>query len=68
MPASQVWAILFFIMLFTLGLSSMFGNMEGIMTPLKDLNVLPKWMPTEVSTGKSSSSLVCSFVNVPLAE
>lgn len=54
MPAPQVWAILFFVMLFTLGLSSMFGNMEGILTPLKDLRVLPKWMPNEVASGKSN--------------
>uniref|UniRef100_A0A669E6E1 Transporter n=1 Tax=Oreochromis niloticus TaxID=8128 RepID=A0A669E6E1_ORENI len=29
MPASQVWAVLFFVTLFCLGLSSMFGNLEG---------------------------------------
>uniref|UniRef100_A0A674N2A5 Transporter n=1 Tax=Takifugu rubripes TaxID=31033 RepID=A0A674N2A5_TAKRU len=51
MPGSQVWSILFFVMLFTLGLSSMFGNMEGVITPLKDLNVVPKWIPQEVTSG-----------------
>uniref|UniRef100_A0A671DPV0 Solute carrier family 6 member 18 n=1 Tax=Rhinolophus ferrumequinum TaxID=59479 RepID=A0A671DPV0_RHIFE len=43
MPGSPVWAVLFFSMLFTLGLSSMFGNMEGIITPLLDVGVLPRW-------------------------
>ncbi|XP_068603685.1 sodium-dependent neutral amino acid transporter B(0)AT1-like [Brachionichthys hirsutus] len=51
MPGSQIWAILFFIMLFTLGLSSMFGNIEGIITPINDLKILPKWIPHEVLTG-----------------
>ncbi|XP_041868059.1 inactive sodium-dependent neutral amino acid transporter B(0)AT3 [Melanotaenia boesemani] len=51
MPASQVWAILFFVMLFSLGLSSMFGNIEGILTPLSELKLLPKWIPTELVTG-----------------
>lgn len=31
----------------------MFGNMEGVITPLKDLNVVPKWVPQEVTSGKS---------------
>uniref|UniRef100_A0A672YLI7 Transporter n=1 Tax=Sphaeramia orbicularis TaxID=375764 RepID=A0A672YLI7_9TELE len=45
MPGSQVWAILFFIMLFSLGLSSMFGNLEGVLTPIRDLKLVPKWIP-----------------------
>ncbi|XP_030065559.1 sodium-dependent neutral amino acid transporter B(0)AT3 [Microcaecilia unicolor] len=51
MPGSQVWAILFFIMLFSLGLSSMFGNVEGVFTPLLDLHLLPKAVPKEVLSG-----------------
>ncbi|XP_047460480.1 sodium-dependent neutral amino acid transporter B(0)AT3-like [Mugil cephalus] len=51
MPGSQVWAILFFVMLFSLGLSSMFGNIEGVLTPIKDLKVLPSWISNEVLTG-----------------
>uniref|UniRef100_A0A3B3QIW5 Transporter n=1 Tax=Paramormyrops kingsleyae TaxID=1676925 RepID=A0A3B3QIW5_9TELE len=51
MPASQVWAVLFFIMLFSLGLSSMFGNLEGVLAPLQDLHMVPKWMPKEILTG-----------------
>ncbi|KAM3858646.1 inactive sodium-dependent neutral amino acid transporter B(0)AT3 [Diretmus argenteus] len=54
MPGSQVWAVLFFIMLFSLGLSSMFGTIEGILTPLKDLKLVPKWIPNELVT-----ALVC---------
>ncbi|KAK7139606.1 hypothetical protein R3I93_016675 [Phoxinus phoxinus] len=56
MPGSQVWAVLFFIMLFSLGLSSMFGNLEGVLTPLLDLHVVPGWMPKEIFTG-----LICAL-------
>ncbi|XP_061444656.1 sodium-dependent neutral amino acid transporter B(0)AT1-like isoform X2 [Rhineura floridana] len=51
MPVSPLWSILFFIMLFCLGLSSMFGNMEGVMVPLQDLNIIPKKWPKELVTG-----------------
>ncbi|KAI1886195.1 hypothetical protein AGOR_G00211490 [Albula goreensis] len=51
MPGSQVWAVLFFVMLFSLGLSSMFGNLEGVLTPLLDLKMVPTWMPKEIFTG-----------------
>lgn len=52
MPGSQVWAVLFFIMLFFLGLSSMFGNVEGVLSPLKDLKVVPAWMPDQIVIGE----------------
>ncbi|XP_059550620.1 sodium-dependent neutral amino acid transporter B(0)AT1 [Myotis daubentonii] len=51
MPISPLWSVLFFIMLFCLGLSSMFGNMEGVVVPLQDLKVFPKKWPKEVLTG-----------------
>ncbi|XP_053540899.1 solute carrier family 6 member 16b isoform X2 [Ictalurus punctatus] len=35
-PASPFWSALFFLMLINLGLSTMFGTMEGILTPLSD--------------------------------
>ncbi|XP_060882233.1 sodium-dependent neutral amino acid transporter B(0)AT2 [Labrus mixtus] len=35
-PASPFWSTLFFLMLLNLGLSSMFGTMQGILTPLMD--------------------------------
>ncbi|CAB1442949.1 unnamed protein product [Pleuronectes platessa] len=50
MPGSQIWALLFFVMLFSLGLSSMFGNIEGVLTPIHDLNLVPKWIPNELVT------------------
>ncbi|KAJ7338382.1 hypothetical protein JRQ81_011718 [Phrynocephalus forsythii] len=51
MPVAPLWSILFFIMLFCLGLSSMFGNMEGVMVPLQDLNIIPRKWPKELVTG-----------------
>ncbi|XP_057684124.1 sodium-dependent neutral amino acid transporter B(0)AT3-like isoform X2 [Corythoichthys intestinalis] len=51
MPGSQLWAVLFFLMLFSLGLSSMFGNAEGVLRPFSDLNLVPKSVPKELITG-----------------
>ncbi|XP_033950373.1 sodium-dependent neutral amino acid transporter B(0)AT1-like [Pseudochaenichthys georgianus] len=50
MPGSQIWAILFFVMLYSLGLSSMFGTIEGVLTSINDLKLVPKWIPSEVVT------------------
>ncbi|XP_064171149.1 sodium-dependent neutral amino acid transporter B(0)AT2 [Anguilla rostrata] len=35
-PGSPFWSALFFLMLLNLGLSTMFGTMQGILTPLMD--------------------------------
>ncbi|XP_052325110.1 sodium-dependent neutral amino acid transporter B(0)AT1-like [Oncorhynchus keta] len=51
MPFSPLWSILFFIMLFCLGLSTMFGSIEGTVVPLQDLNIFPKRWPKEAITG-----------------
>ncbi|KAL6100046.1 slc6a19 [Pungitius sinensis] len=51
MPVSPLWSVLFFIMLFCLGLSTMFGSIEGVVVPLQDLNIFPKKCPKEVLTG-----------------
>ncbi|CAB1350479.1 unnamed protein product, partial [Coregonus sp. 'balchen'] len=51
MPVSPLWSILFFIMLFCLGLSTMFGSIEGVVVPLQDLNIFPKRWPKEAITG-----------------
>nr|XP_057904029.1 sodium-dependent neutral amino acid transporter B(0)AT1-like isoform X1 [Doryrhamphus excisus] len=51
MPGSPMWSVLFFIMLLCLGLSTLFGNIEGVVVPLKDLGVFPKKWPHEALTG-----------------
>uniref|UniRef100_A0A3Q1G9V4 Transporter n=1 Tax=Acanthochromis polyacanthus TaxID=80966 RepID=A0A3Q1G9V4_9TELE len=58
MPLSPLWSVLFFIMLFCLGLSSMFGNIEGILVPLQDLKVFPKTWPKEAISG-GTCALCC---------
>ncbi|XP_051882556.1 sodium-dependent proline transporter [Pristis pectinata] len=36
LPGSFIWSILFFLMLFTLGIDTLFGNLEGITTAILD--------------------------------
>jgi len=40
-------------MLLTLGLDSMFGNLEGVLTPLSDLGITKK-IRSELSVGEIS--------------
>ncbi|KAJ3598692.1 hypothetical protein NHX12_002197, partial [Muraenolepis orangiensis] len=54
MPFAPLWAVLFFLMLFCLGLSSMFGNIEGVLVPLQDLQLFPKSWPKEAVTGSGT--------------
>uniref|UniRef100_A0A3Q3X9S1 Transporter n=1 Tax=Mola mola TaxID=94237 RepID=A0A3Q3X9S1_MOLML len=51
MPGSPAWSVLFFIMLLCLGISTLFGNIEGVVVPLQDLNILSKKWPQEALTG-----------------
>ncbi|XP_064883574.1 sodium-dependent neutral amino acid transporter B(0)AT1-like [Oncorhynchus nerka] len=62
MPVSPVWSVLFFIMLFCLGLSSMFGNIEGVLVPLQDLGVFPKSWPKEAIAG--TTCVLCCLVGL----
>jgi len=39
LPGGPFWSVLFFSMLINLGLGSMFGTLEGIITPLRDLGL-----------------------------
>uniref|UniRef100_A0A4W5RE00 Transporter n=1 Tax=Hucho hucho TaxID=62062 RepID=A0A4W5RE00_9TELE len=40
MPVSQLWSVLYFIMLLLLGMGSMLGNVIAVITPLSDLKFI----------------------------
>ncbi|KAM9824689.1 sodium-dependent neutral amino acid transporter B(0)AT1-like [Neosynchiropus ocellatus] len=51
MPGAPIWSVLFFVMLLCLGLSTMFGTIEAVVAPLKDLAIFPRKWPVEALTG-----------------
>lgn len=54
--AAPFWSIIFFMMLLTLGMGSMIGTLEGVTTPIKDLQLFPwlkKWTITSICVGIS---------------
>ncbi|KAL4235363.1 hypothetical protein ACF0H5_006999 [Mactra antiquata] len=64
-PVAQLWAVLFFLMLLTLGLDSMFGMVESVVTSLVDLNLIPrakKWHYFSLVCGVSFILSLC-FAN-----
>lgn len=54
MPASPIWSVLFFCMLLTLGMGSMFGTLEGVITPFYDMKIVP--FRKEIMT-----AMICGF-------
>ncbi|XP_023127382.1 sodium- and chloride-dependent transporter XTRP3 [Amphiprion ocellaris] len=55
MPLSQLWSVLYFIMLLLLGVGSMLGNITAIITPLQDFKAASR-ISSELFNG-----LVCLF-------
>ena len=51
MPLSQLWSVLYFIMLLLLGMGSMLGNVTAIITPLRDFKIMSR-MSNELFNGK----------------
>nr|XP_028593884.1 sodium-dependent neutral amino acid transporter B(0)AT3-like isoform X1 [Podarcis muralis] len=51
MPGSNTWAILFFLMLFSLGISSMFGFVQSILTPLTESRIVSRYIRKEAVCG-----------------
>ncbi|MPC70015.1 Sodium-dependent neutral amino acid transporter B(0)AT2 [Portunus trituberculatus] len=54
-PWAPFWSVLFFLMLFTLGIDSEFGTLEGVITSVVDLKVFPN-LRKEFLTGKCNAS------------
>jgi solute carrier family 6 (neurotransmitter transporter, amino acid/orphan) member 15/16/17/18/20 len=53
-PGAQLWAVLFFLMLFTLGIDSQFGTLEGVISSLVDMKLFP-------SLAKDKITMVCNL-------
>ncbi|KAI5721345.1 hypothetical protein M8J77_019522 [Diaphorina citri] len=63
-PGAQIWAVLFFLMLFTLGIDSQFGTLEGVTTSIVDMKIFPN-MRKEVITG--ILCLLCCVISMSFA-
>lgn len=59
MPGATFWSILFFLMLLTLGLDSLFGALESVTTALQDVRGFGK-LRREILSGKESHGLFFS--------
>ncbi|OCT76122.1 sodium- and chloride-dependent transporter XTRP3A isoform X2 [Xenopus laevis] len=51
MEVSQLWSVIYFLMLLMLGLGSMLGNTAAILTPLTDSKFISKHLPKEAVSG-----------------
>lgn len=61
-PGAQFWSVLFFLMLFTLGVDSQFGTLEGVSTSLMDMKLFPK-ASKETITGVSGGGVMIGDFN-----
>nr|CAH7755518.1 unnamed protein product [Callosobruchus chinensis] len=63
-PGAQFWSVLFFLMLFTLGIDSQFGTLEGVVTSIVDMKLFPN-LPKEILTG--GICLACCLISLGFA-
>nr|CAD7392186.1 unnamed protein product [Timema cristinae] len=63
-PGAQFWSILFFLMLFTLGIDSQFGTLEGVVTSIVDMKLFPN-LRKEILTGVIC--LICCGISMGFA-
>lgn len=57
MPVSQLWSVLYFIMLLLLGIGSMLGNITAIITPLRDFKIFSR-LSTELFNGNDVNTFL----------
>ncbi|GBL85486.1 Sodium-dependent neutral amino acid transporter B(0)AT2 [Araneus ventricosus] len=60
-PGAPFWSVLFFLMLFTLGIDSQFGTLEGVITSIVDMKLFPN-VRKEILTGLTC--LLCFFLSL----
>ncbi|XP_067685248.1 sodium- and chloride-dependent glycine transporter 2-like [Haliotis asinina] len=65
LPVSQLWAVLFFIMLITLGMASLFGPMETVLAGIVD--AYPKYLQPRRMYVTAGVCLFCFLMSVPYA-
>ncbi|XP_044735984.1 sodium-dependent neutral amino acid transporter B(0)AT3 [Chrysoperla carnea] len=63
-PGAQFWSVLFFLMLFTLGIDSQFGTLEGVVTSIVDMKLFPN-LRKEYLTG--GICLACCLLSMSFA-
>ncbi|XP_054288933.1 sodium- and chloride-dependent transporter XTRP3-like [Macrosteles quadrilineatus] len=63
-PGAQFWSVLFFLMLFTLGIDSQFGTLEGVVTSIVDMKLFPN-LRKEILTGVMC--LICCVISMSFA-
>ncbi|PBC31586.1 Sodium-dependent neutral amino acid transporter B(0)AT3 [Apis cerana cerana] len=63
-PGAQFWSVLFFLMLFTLGIDSQFGTLEGVVTSIVDMKLFPN-LRKEILTG--GICLLCCVISMAFA-
>ncbi|XP_018336762.1 sodium-dependent neutral amino acid transporter B(0)AT3 [Agrilus planipennis] len=63
-PGAPFWSLLFFLMLFTLGIDSQFGTLEGVVTSVVDLKLFPN-LKKEYLTG--GICLLCCIISMVFA-
>jgi SNF family Na+-dependent transporter len=49
MPYAPIWAVMFFLMLIFVGIDTQFGMLEGVVTPISDMRILPTWKKKHIS-------------------
>ncbi|CAL1291877.1 unnamed protein product [Larinioides sclopetarius] len=64
-PGAPFWSVLFFLMLFTLGIDSQFGTLEGVITSIVDMKLFPN-VRKEILTGLTC--LLCFFLSLVFSQ